>query len=169
MSAKPVNIIPVPACWRSAWQRHANIYKLLEFPTRAVLEAEPVLAVRFCNWVWQQLKAHENEFCGKVDPTGCRQCQLHGVSEVIAIRVLGLLVRNVDPILFLDLEGRFQRMVAGYAVRRPGNRPTPDPAPNGSPGPMPPRAVAMALPRRWVVTNAVAREVRKYSYWLDEP
>lgn len=162
------NTLPIPDCWRESWQHHASANDLYEFPTRAYLETNPRQARGFCAWLWQQLAANNGELCKQPSTVACRQCQSQSVSEVIAVRILGLLVRNIDLTLHFYLDHRFEEIMKGYPVSRPGRRPRPDSSPNSEHKPPSPLAAIMPAPRRWIFTNAVARELRKYRYWLDE-
>ena len=156
MPDAPTIIIPLPACWHAAWRSHAETCSLQEFPSRTWLEAHAEQAQRFTTWIWRQLAIRNGEVCDRSDSGHQMKCPSTGVSEVIALRILGLLVRNTDPTLHFYLDQKFHRCVAGHPVRRTGNRPWPDPEPSGSPEPLPPKAALASVPRPWVFTNAVA-------------
>ena len=103
--------------------------------------------------------------CDRRDDKACCACQRESVSKVISIGILSLMVRDEDPTLYFVLRRKFRQMTRyELPVRK---SPSPD-APDHPPEPHSPIAVSMPVPNRWLHTNAVARELRQYRYWLQE-
>ena len=146
--------IPVPECWRDAYEELVRVAKFEFFPTRAYLKANPEKARQFCHWLWRILGKQEGKIC-EADKKACASCQKRGLSKWTAMYVLAHIVRDEDPGLYIILQRKCRQYQKGPSLKRPEGSP-----PDDSPVPQGPLAGRLQVPQPPIFTDAVARELR---------
>jgi len=161
----PVNKLPLPNCWHAAWHRHAQINGLDRFPTQKFLKENPKKSRLFCYWIWQQLGRNQGYMCDAPNTEGCMKlCQGNGITKLDSLCYLSRLIRYEDPTLHFVLRRKFAQIRA-LNPEPPPVRPNSDTPKD----PLPPVAVNMPRPRRWIFTRAISKSTRSNVHWLHEP